>query len=162
MLFPYVTKWGRSQLYYYWWPISDVGGRINTLATCFVMFVVFRNSDYYIKKSVLNRSPTSWIGHKHLKLVTNTFCLHLVQKNRNFTRVAWYIMKGVKGVSPELDRIRPSFSNVAEFRLHNRFRDLSQTALHLILSYKCCEMIINFDLKWLFKIILQISVKNTN
>ena len=100
---------------------------------------------------------------KHLKLVTNTFCLHLVQKkNRNFTRVAWYIMKGVKGVSPELDRIRPSFSNVAEFRLHNRFRDLSQTALHLILSYKCCEMIINFDLKWLFKIILQISVKNTN
>ena len=99
---------------------------------------------------------------KNLKLVTNTFCLHLVQKNRNFTRVAWYIMKGVKGVSPELDRIRPSFSNVAEFRLHNRFRDLSQTALHLILSYKCCEMIINFDLKWLFKIILQISVKNTN
>ena len=25
--------------------------------------------------NVLNRSPTSWIGHQHLKLITNTFCL---------------------------------------------------------------------------------------
>ena len=26
--------------------------------------------------NVLNRSPTSWIGHQHLKLITNTFDLH--------------------------------------------------------------------------------------
>ena len=48
-----------------WWRlIWDVGRRIIMLATFFVMF-----------SNLFNRSPTSWIGHQHLKLVANTFDL---------------------------------------------------------------------------------------
>ena len=50
----------------WWWPIWDVGDRI-------IMLVIF--SLCWCFSNVLNRSPTSWIGHQHLKLVTNSIGL---------------------------------------------------------------------------------------
>ena len=49
----------------WWWLISDVGCKI-------IMFAIFfRYVDDFL--NVLNWSPTFWIGHQHLKLVTKTF-----------------------------------------------------------------------------------------
>ena len=43
---------------------SDVADTILMLATFFIMLVIL---------SVLNRSPTSQIGHRHTSIVINTF-----------------------------------------------------------------------------------------
>ena len=51
----------------WWWLISDVGWQ-NHYVGDFFRYV----GDFF---NVSNRSPTSWIGHQHLKLVTNTFDL---------------------------------------------------------------------------------------
>ena len=51
----------------WWWLISDVGGRINSQMLTFRYVADFLN--------VLNRSPRSWIGHQHPKVITNTFGL---------------------------------------------------------------------------------------
>ena len=49
-----------------WRPILDVGDITNMLVIFFVILVIFH---------VLNRSPASWFGHQHLKVVTHTFGL---------------------------------------------------------------------------------------
>ena len=51
----------------WWWLSSDVDGRIIILAT------FFRYGDDFL--NVLNRSPTIWTAHQHLKIVTNKFGL---------------------------------------------------------------------------------------
>ena len=52
----------------WWWLVWDVGDRI-------IMFVQIVGFFRYVGDfcNVLNRLPSSWIGHQHLKLVTNTF-----------------------------------------------------------------------------------------
>jgi len=64
----------------WWWPIWDVGGRIIMLTT------FFRWWFFQFIKSVTIDSPTSWIGHQHLKFVTNI--RHHHQCHRKFVLAA--------------------------------------------------------------------------
>ena len=62
----------------WWWLIWDVGARIiikeSFIGDFFRYVGDFRNA--------LNLSPTSWIGHQHLKLVTNTFDANIGYQHR--------------------------------------------------------------------------------
>ena len=77
----------------WWWLISDVGGRIIVLA----FFFRYVGDFLY----VLNRSPTFWIGHQHLKLVTNRFnltrlythlCVSLVHFNFSHSNIILFLI----------------------------------------------------------------------